>query len=424
MRPHTCAIALFTAACALACDASTHSAATPHTGPDLSLTEVFRVGSVEDPDAGFSSIGSVDVAEDGTIYLFENRDKEIRVLSAVGEPVARFGGEGSGPGEFSGLTRTGVVGDTVWALELAGARHFRLILFDRSGSHLSTRMIAVEPQVGLGENRSWGFGPSALLPGGRLEGGMRVVFREGLAEGPTPRIGDTVPVPRVVLDLDGQVVDTLGYDPYVLQPPDPPVPTVSVEGTSVQLPTPPSAEPHEIKVGGGRVIFRGPKPTGPEDARITFTHVTFDGDTMIGRHLSYPPIPYTDAFLDTLAARGARSASNRLVMQGGVLVGVAPFDQTEAATRAIRDALDFGPYAPPVEDVRHMDDGSFWIQLHDDGGLTTNWIILAADGTFRRRLSLPRRSAVRWASADEFITVEPDEFDVPWLVKYRLAEGS
>ena len=82
--------------------------------PRVELEEEVRIGSVDDPDYGFSRVGSVDVDEEGNLYVYEFADTEIRVYSPDGELLRRFGGEGDGPGEFSGLTVTfGVQGDTV-----------------------------------------------------------------------------------------------------------------------------------------------------------------------------------------------------------------------------------------------------------------------------------------------------------------------
>lgn len=41
----------------------------------------------------------------------------------------------------------------------------------------------------------------------------------------------------------------------------------------------------------------------------------------------------------------------------------------------------------------------------------------------RGRLELPREHGTAWSGGDTAWVIEPDEFDVPWLVRYRI-EGA
>jgi hypothetical protein len=50
------------------------------------------------------------------------------------------------------------------------------------------------------------------------------------------------------------------------------------------------------------------------------------------------------------------------------------------------------------------------------------WLVVDADGRLRGRVELPARATMRWIDGDQAWLVEPDEFEVPWLVRYRLAE--
>jgi hypothetical protein len=43
------------------------------------IEEEMRLGSVDDPEVGFSRIGRVDVDRDGQIYMFEDLDRDPRL---------------------------------------------------------------------------------------------------------------------------------------------------------------------------------------------------------------------------------------------------------------------------------------------------------------------------------------------------------
>src|SRR5687768_5800508 len=96
--------------------------------PTAILVQEQRLGSVDDADYGFTSIGGVDVDNAGLIYVLETREGAVRVYSAKGELVRRIGPRGNGPGELSGRTVYMGVDDTVWLYDWSPRR---LTLFTR-----------------------------------------------------------------------------------------------------------------------------------------------------------------------------------------------------------------------------------------------------------------------------------------------------
>jgi hypothetical protein len=76
--------------------------------PRLALVEELRIGSLKDPDHGFSAVGGVDVDDEGRFYVFERQDLQIRVYSRDGVLLNRVGGRGDGPGEFRNPATFGV----------------------------------------------------------------------------------------------------------------------------------------------------------------------------------------------------------------------------------------------------------------------------------------------------------------------------
>lgn len=64
--------------------------------PTLTLREVQRIGSVDDPDVGFSRIGRMDVGPDGNIFVVDDQDRDIRVYTR-GYTTPHHRPEGKGP---------------------------------------------------------------------------------------------------------------------------------------------------------------------------------------------------------------------------------------------------------------------------------------------------------------------------------------
>ena len=219
--------------------------------PPLHVVEDRRIGSVDDPNIGFSRIGGVDVDEDGLIYVNELLDSEIRVYDENGNLKRAIGGPGKGPGEFQRVMSFGVLGDTVWAIDMSLRR---ITLFDRSGGVLSTGQLS-GVSVDLQRDGTTGMVmPRAMRPDGLFTAAMNMIISR-MGGAPTG-IGarDTVAVPRVLFDASGAVVDTIGWDPY--PPPEQgTVERIEVGKTRYTVPSPPSDRPLIVYLADGRFII-------------------------------------------------------------------------------------------------------------------------------------------------------------------------
>jgi hypothetical protein len=104
-----------------------------------SPTLALRIGTADgDSMLQFFRPGAMAVDDSGFIYVADGGHYEVRVFDAEGRFVRRFGGRGSGPGEFQGLNALHVFGDTVVVLDL---RVWRLVTFNRHGVALGTQTI-------------------------------------------------------------------------------------------------------------------------------------------------------------------------------------------------------------------------------------------------------------------------------------------
>jgi len=396
------------------CDqASTGGALDLEALPTLMAEADMRIGSVDDPEAGFSRVTGVDVDGDGQIYVFEGADMQIRVYGPDGRLLRRIGRRGEGPGEFQRVARFGVVGDTVWTFDYAGER---ITIFDRDGTVLSTGR-ADSRGIPLW-NRCFGYVmPWTMRPDGLFTSLFgRVACNPNT---PAPEVGpaDSVPVPRLLFDATGAIVDTIGDDggppPRMARPPEPSSEqgfrVIEVGGRPYVVPQRPTDLPRWIRLHDGRIVLTVPLPTS-RNAAFTVTRIGLYADTVYSRRFRYEPGRYTPSELDALAAEAASGGPF-----GG---GGAPADP--AVEPRLRAEMDFPEFRPATQSVQVDRDGRLWILRDEPEGPTSRFALLDAQGLPLGELELPGQPQLMWSRADALWVVETDEFDVPWLVLYRI----
>ena len=383
--------------------------------PRLTASEELRIGSVDDPELGFSRLGGMaDVDRDGNVYVVELMDHQIRVYSPDGTLLRRIGGPGGGPGEFENAPTIGVVGDTVWAYDnMAG----RITLFNRSGNVLSTA-----PVSGLRIPLVSGFGwvlPWRMREDGRFAGWLSRVSYSRNDPATGVQEGDSIPVPHVVFDAAGTVLDTIGWiaspPPRMVPPPGydgPRYERVTVGDRQYRVPDPPTELPTWHPVSDGHVVVDVPYATSAEEGSLSVTRIGFEGDTVYHRVLRYRPEPFTAEELDSAAVRGAIG----VFMVGGPAPGPPPRD----AVAAVRAAMKFPQHRLPVRYAWVGHDDGVWLRLEGPGSAPARWLIIEAAGSVRGELELPSGARPMWSGGGGLWASVPDEFDVPWLVRYSV----
>lgn len=393
--------------------ASGSDAANADTAPLLTLQEVQRIGSVDDPDLGFAAISSVEVDRDGNLYVFEMQQSHLRVYSPDGTRIRTIGRRGEGPGEFRSTPRFGIVGDTIWTYETFPRL---LTLFDRAGNVLLTSRVE-GVTVPLSGRMNGIAAPFVMRPDGNFVSDMTLFVsnREGSRVG----ANDTVAVPRVLFDVHGTVIDTIGFTP---RPPSEPFAPEFIEIGSQRyaLPRPPRDEQIEITFQDSRIVITRDAPATADATTFSVTRLGFSGDTILHRTYTYTPKPYSDAVLDTFAMRSLRAPNGIVAMIGGVMARPEPPDDPDAARGVIRARMNFPAYQPPVQQHFAAADRSLWLRREEAGAATHDWLLIGPDGELRGVLRLPRTTRPGWASRDSAWLIEFDEFDVPWLVLYRI----
>ncbi|MEX1184301.1 MAG: hypothetical protein WEF86_13800 [Gemmatimonadota bacterium] len=339
------------------------------------FVEEQRIGSLHDPASALTDVHGLAVSDDGELFVAQPQEGVVKVIDVTSGTIVRtIGRAGSGPGEFIGVGVLGLQGDTLWALDNAGALNY----FTAAGEHLRT--------VRLPPLRT----EAVSVPGSGIptpEGRHLAVAHGSSGERD---------VPILVRCADGTVCDT-----------------AVVRRTERK---------GQARIDTGRGIamvllpFRDGAVMGiqPETAElalavaskqyhtISLVRVTSTGDTILNTTLPYEPIPISPAHLDSIMAR------NPLLEQ-----------QNAEYRRGFREALERFTHFPPVTRVYPAADGVTWLRRERTGADSATWTSVRPDGSVWFDARLPSEADIRWASGEIIWAVIPDELDVPFLVRLR-----
>lgn len=373
--------------------------------PQLRATEERRIGSVDDPETGFSRLYRIDIDRDGNVYALEGLDNEIRVYDDAGRVIRRIGGRGAGPAEFENAPAFGVVGDTLWAYDNDNGR---ITLFDLAGT-----VIGSGRTTGLGVPLHNGYGyvlPERMRADGRFIGWpMRISYSRDTTTSVAEN--DHVTMPRVLFDVTGAIVDTLSNmsaPPWMVPPPgyDREMGWVSHGGRRHAVPSPPPELPEWLPGEEGHFVVDVPYIRSP--GSFTVTHFDLAGDTVWHRALTYTPEPYTDEDLDAVAR-----------LKTVWMPGESREQTDETLVNVVRAELDFPAFRKPIDDTWVANDGAVWLARPPSDSSRT-WVVLDRDGAVRGAVQLPARARPLWSRGAIMWASVPDEMDVPWLVSYRV----
>jgi hypothetical protein len=306
-----------------------------------------------------------------------------------------------------------VKGDTLWTFENFTGR---ITLFDRAGTVVATGRT---PGLRIPLHSAYGYVlPARMRPDGLFTGWLNRVASSARDTATGVQPGDRIPVPRVLFDADGAVVDTIGM---MSSPPPRMVPPpgyganrferITVGSGSYLVPDPPTELPTWLALDDGHIVVDVRYATTQDADSFAVTRINLAGDTVYHRTLGYRPERYTPEQLDSAASRGPRS----MMPMGGP---APPVD--DAVVNALRAALKFPEFQLPVRYSWLGDDESVWLR-REYAGDVARWILLDPDGRIRGELHLPPNARPLWHRGDEMWASVPDEMDVPWLVRYRIS---
>lgn len=353
--------------------------------PTLEAVEELRIGSVDDPVAGFTNIGGVVVAENGEAYVLESRAREVRVFSPEGQRVRTVGRSGSGPGEFESLGGFGLLGDTLW---VADSFRNRISWFGPSGELLFTTTGADVPITLEGSDITIPARPLRPLPGGLIE--SEPMYSANL-------LTRQYPFPVIRFTREGEVVDTAGWTTVG------PARAVDIGGRALQVPSLRPTSPLSTAVDGDSMVVQWQDVReGPGILEVVRRDER--GDTLYHRRFEYTPTPVPASLIDSLMEGPLRIAS---------MFGSTPGEME----RILRPQIELPASRPPVRSVFADREGGAWIELATLNPDVSEWIRIEPDGAPAGRVALPAGIQMMWASGPTAWALKRDELGVPWLLR-------
>lgn len=393
MRTYSAVVAILTIACGTTGD----EASIPER--QYVAVEVLRIGSPDDSASAFTWFRELEVGPNGDVYTFHGQEHNIRVHSAEGRLIRTIGRQGEGPGEFKGSGRMGILGDSLWVLDLGT---YRYSFFTLGGEFLGSRAVPID----LGRDLE----ASPPRPRG--------LFSDGSMSGSSPAWSHLVANGTIThtavlrLDSSGAVVDTVATYPLgntTWQLADP-----NNERSFQSFRPQPFSDTELVGLSDYRLLVVRVNRTAPTTEGLQAFNVTalrFGGDTVFTMDYPYTPIPIDQQLVDSLIADYALGVSR------------SPFPSAPPQARAeewARRTLYVPAFHPPVSDLRLGRDGSIWLRGEMTGEPTVKWRILGPAGSLLGAVRLPAGLYAYAADVDQIWGLEQDELDVPYIVSYRV----
>jgi hypothetical protein len=339
------------------------------------LEEELRIGQL---DGGgpymFGQVRNVIPNVDGSIWVLESQVPELRLFSPEGRFVRAVGGQGEGPGEFSGnVCAFSGLNDEIWVEDLRG----RWQRFDRAGELLGQ----------LTSTSNLGCGIRRLAPGGRL---LVVSIRRS----PESPMSSTSFYVEHRLDSGGELVAGDTFATPVLPSPRS-VTWVSPRGGRIISNLPFTHRPWSILGTAG--FFHVTPGGGP----YLIQRLSLDGDTLLVMERAYEPISVSDS---------TRERTVREFQREGYSAAEG-FDPGEVPR-----------VYPPFDQIWEATDGSLWVRRPLDGG-AMGLDVFTPDGIYLGEVAVPDdfgRMLIHHITPEHMYAVARDELDVPYVVRLAI----
>ena len=369
--------------------------------PQWPLEQELRIGSIDDPEQALTRIYQVLIGPDERLYVLQRRERMIRVFDREGGLVTTIGRQGEGPGEFGSLESMAFLGDS---LQTSDRSVGRVSFFSADGVFLSSIPWATRRVSGLsGQGSLQMSAPQFVLPDGRgliLPGSLRGVPVPE-AEEATIEHRDRTLVART--SADQEAFDTITFLPTLTR-----THVLPVGGQAFSFGCPWTDSPFLTLMGDGSGAVVIERPAGTE--AIGFTVIDPAGDTLVSRAIPYAPRPLTQPEV---------AATIESIREPAITAGQpAPSAATIEAKLREYDCI---PAAyPPVTGYQAMQDGSVWLKREAVPSDSIQWTVVDRTGAPEGTVMLPVGQVPEAFSDDLLVVAETDEFDVPYLVRYRV----
>lgn len=382
------AILVLSAACGDPDAAGGSPAAAPEL-PTWSVAQELRIGSVDDPEQALTPTNPnlLAVSPDGDIYIGQPQSGEIRSYDSTGRLARTIGGRGRGPGEFTRMASIGIVGQLLYAVNLIPAR---VEIFSLAGEHLRTRTYR------------------AVLTEHALPTPPYVLFPDGTGIVSPTRdsdLADTIVYLRI--DSLETVLDTILAFPRARV-------RVSVPlergHASIRQPFG-GVPPFAVSADGGTIWTAETERSPAQATTYRVTKRTAARGTIYSRVYPYSPVELPPAVRDS-AFDAVLAAVRRWHPDGG------------EAPQIAREFVSVPTHYRAVLGMRADADGSVWLHRPPvPGSEFERWEMHGPDGAPRAHVLLPRGLQVALFRRGRVWGIEHDEFDVPYVVRYRIRPG-
>lgn len=369
-----------------------------HSGWSVEPEPYLSIGSVDgDEPYLLSRVGGVRIADDGRVVLLNGSDQTVRVYGADGRYLARMGGAGDGPGEFTAPGARGIFVQGGQVLVPHGGAGVFLERFDLDGRLLGSVRVHDVPVYGLSAVEVLVDGRVVLASfpqGGRAGGTSGIVIQPRTVHLLDP---DDVRVDSVT-SIEGLRFLDVGLSVLINQEFGP-IGQVAAHGEEILVGWPERAEVRAVDPAGAlRRIQRWALPA----AAVTEAQ--------------------RQAYRDRLLTMGTESggqASDALRQQRRTMVDGMVFPtEHRVYTRLLPDAA-----------------GNLWVQRFDVRSAGTPeeraeafaspavWDVLDPTGAWVTTVETPGGVGVSSIGADHVAGVSRDEMGVEYVVLHRLIRG-
>lgn len=359
---------------------------------EWSLEEFLRIGSINESEAAFTDIAGISVTG-GAIYVLEARPPQVLQFSRSGDWLRTFGRQGQGPGEFVSASSLGMSGATLWVADPRGGR---LELFTPDGESLESVRFQTVPDssavrlIPQALIRGGGFlvGPGSISIGSVLSGSTdhSTYLRADSAGNTLNKIVD-VPVSQsdfFQAQMGGGMI--IGGHPL----PESPLAAIYPDGS-------------------GLVVVDRWAATGPDSASLAVRGYDVDGTKSFEKQFVYHPVRVPEEW--------ARRHFDEQMNQAGQS---PPEEVQNEFFEAFQGGLSERDFFPPVTSVVTGVDGSIWIRREATFADSVKWEVLSRSGSWLGHLTTSARLAIRTATRDTIWGVITDDFDVPYVVGFKV----
>lgn len=374
-----------------------HNTSTPiwGAGDEWTVTEDLRIGTVAgEPEYQFGQLvplSSIDLDDDGNIYVMDLQAQHVRVFDAQGQYLRTLGGPGSGPGELSaqaGFVFTNPRGQIL----VPDLGNQRVSIFSPTGEPAYSFPVQLQAGIPVRWN---------VDAAGRIMAQLRGLNVQGMA---ALAEGD----PIVVYDTTGVVADTVA-----LLPQGQSLAGATEQQFSMVIFAP---EPAWDLDESGSIFY-----AMSDQYRILVNDPEGNLTRILTRPVEKKAVGEADRnavlrfFREQIAAAGAPPAQADAFLQGvGFAESYPVFAQFFVGpgetlwVQRIRSAEDMAEGAEEGAEFNFQDIGS------------PEWEIFDADGRYLGVVTLPDRFAPVTVDGDHLYGVWADELDVQYVMRLRI----